>query len=325
MCGPISATGNASDLAGAPLSGNPLFRIRTACANCSMRRRFAPRCRRNSCRGTLPRYLGRGVQEDFPQAELHLARVRPSPAHRLLRVAEPAQPPRMSASRELCRWVREIGEDFSRRQRLLFGSEPRATMLRRYRRCFAALAALLLAIPPVVGLIAPDNPITVLKEGRQARAGPEHARGGQRTGSGLPAKVGRIFAGSLRAAARDDLIAQGPDQADAGPRRRGAGCAGRPGRTHVLSRRRFGAPERRPRSQRAAGRGFRRTRSPAWERRWKDEGIGFLVAIPPSSSTMYQESLPIWAQSHGRTTEYDLFPAGPRGRPGQDGRSAASR
>ena len=22
---------------------------------------------------------------------------------------------------------------------------------------------------------------------------------------------------------------------------------------------------------------------------------------------MYQESLPIWAQSHGKTTEYDLF------------------
>ena len=39
----------------------------------------------------------------------------------------------------------------------------------------------------------------------------------------------------------------------------------------------------------------------------KRQGIGFLVAIPPSSSTMYQESLPIWAQSHGKTTEYDLF------------------
>ena len=36
-------------------------------------------------------------------------------------------------------------------------------------------------------------------------------------------------------------------------------------------------------------------------------GISFLVTVPPSSSTMYQESLPIWAQSHGRTTEYDLF------------------
>jgi hypothetical protein len=36
-------------------------------------------------------------------------------------------------------------------------------------------------------------------------------------------------------------------------------------------------------------------------------GIGFLVAIPPSSSTIYQDSLPLWAQSHGRTTEYDLF------------------
>ena len=45
-------------------------------------------------------------------------------------------------------------------------------MLRRHRRWFAALAALLLAIPPVVGLIAPDNPITVLKEGRRLAPAP---------------------------------------------------------------------------------------------------------------------------------------------------------
>ena len=40
-----------------PASGNPLFRIEALCANCSTRRRFAPRCRRSSCRGTL-RELG---------------------------------------------------------------------------------------------------------------------------------------------------------------------------------------------------------------------------------------------------------------------------
>ena len=33
--------------------GNPLLRIRTACASCSTRRRFAPRCRRSSYPGTL--------------------------------------------------------------------------------------------------------------------------------------------------------------------------------------------------------------------------------------------------------------------------------
>ena len=36
-------------------------------------------------------------------------------------------------------------------------------------------------------------------------------------------------------------------------------------------------------------------------------GIRFLVAIPPNSSTIYQDDLPVWAQAHGRTTEYDVL------------------
>ena len=36
-------------------------------------------------------------------------------------------------------------------------------------------------------------------------------------------------------------------------------------------------------------------------------GTRLLVAVPPNSSTIYQDDLPIWAQNRGRKTEYDLF------------------
>jgi hypothetical protein len=39
----------------------------------------------------------------------------------------------------------------------------------------------------------------------------------------------------------------------------------------------------------------------------KRRGIRFLVTVPPNSSTIYQDYLPIWAQRGGRKTEYDLF------------------
>ena len=39
----------------------------------------------------------------------------------------------------------------------------------------------------------------------------------------------------------------------------------------------------------------------------KRKGIRFLVAVPPNSSTIYQDELPVWAQNRGRDTEYDRF------------------
>jgi alginate O-acetyltransferase complex protein AlgJ len=38
-----------------------------------------------------------------------------------------------------------------------------------------------------------------------------------------------------------------------------------------------------------------------------ERGIRFLVASPPNAATIYQDDLPRWARSNGRTTEYDLF------------------
>jgi alginate O-acetyltransferase complex protein AlgJ len=37
------------------------------------------------------------------------------------------------------------------------------------------------------------------------------------------------------------------------------------------------------------------------------QGIAFFVVVLPSTSSIYEGDLPIWAQSHGRKTEYDLF------------------
>ena len=36
-------------------------------------------------------------------------------------------------------------------------------------------------------------------------------------------------------------------------------------------------------------------------------GIGFLVALPPNSSTIYPDDLPKWARNPGKKTEYDLL------------------
>ena len=36
-------------------------------------------------------------------------------------------------------------------------------------------------------------------------------------------------------------------------------------------------------------------------------GVKFLVALPPNSSTIYQDDLPGWAQNPGKATEYDLL------------------
>jgi alginate O-acetyltransferase complex protein AlgJ len=41
----------------------------------------------------------------------------------------------------------------------------------------------------------------------------------------------------------------------------------------------------------------------------RKRGIRFLVASPPNAATIYQDDLPRWARSQGRTTEYDLFMA----------------
>src|SRR5208282_107538 len=46
-------------------------------------------------------------------------------------------------------------------------------MLRRYRRYFAIVAFLLLATPLIVGIVKPDSPASILKEGRNLAPAPK--------------------------------------------------------------------------------------------------------------------------------------------------------
>ena len=39
----------------------------------------------------------------------------------------------------------------------------------------------------------------------------------------------------------------------------------------------------------------------------RKRGIGFLVALPPNSSTVYPDDLPTWARNPGKKTEYDAL------------------
>jgi alginate O-acetyltransferase complex protein AlgJ len=178
-------------------------------------------------------------------------------------------------------------------------------MLRRYRRWFAVLAALVVGAPPVVGLIAPDNPATVLKEGRRLAPAPRMPVE-VRDWTTAPAEVDAYLRDhfGLRHAMiqlhRDltrpmlGLGGSGPDV-----------LIGRDGRMFYLAgetvRQSAGLVLREQKVADSAN-ALARMRD-ALETR----GIGFLVTVLPSSSTMYQGSLPIWAQSHGKTTEYDLF------------------
>ena len=91
-----------------PASGNPLFRIEPL-ARIARRAGNSLRAAAGAPVAGRSANLGRGVQEDFPQAELHLARVRPSAAHRPLRVAEPHDR-QCGAVCDVCGWVRETGE-----------------------------------------------------------------------------------------------------------------------------------------------------------------------------------------------------------------------
>ena len=176
-------------------------------------------------------------------------------------------------------------------------------MLLRHRRIFALVAFCLLAAPLVVGLVAPDSPATVFREGRSLAPAPRP-----------PTTWGNLLA--LPAAAdaylkdhfglRDTLItahreltrptlAFGNDSV----------LVGRDGRMFFLGE---------DAVRQSAGllvRDRRVAEATDMLVRMRDElqarGIRFVVAPPPNGSTIYQEDLPSWAQNSGKPTEYDML------------------
>src|SRR5271169_4733635 len=176
-------------------------------------------------------------------------------------------------------------------------------MLMSWRRYFAPLAFLLLAVPLVVGLVWPDSPAAVLKEGRRLAPAPGPPGSGK-DWLGLPAALDAYLSdhfGLRQALIRTHkdltkpMLGMGDD----------AVLVGRYGRMFYLGEETV---------RQSAGLVLRDQRvadTVALIKAMRDElrlrGVGFLVASPPNAATVYQDDLPDWARNAGKRTEYDLF------------------
>lgn len=179
-------------------------------------------------------------------------------------------------------------------------ARPSSGLLRRHRRLFALLAFGLLATPLVVGIVRPDGPEQVFKEGRRLAPAPDF-RG---SWMALPGQIDRYLSDHF--GVRHTMIQLHKDLTK--PMLGFGGSQvliGRDGRMFYLG----GEMVRQSaglilRDQKVADSAnlLAGTRDGLAKR-----GIGFFVAVLPSTSSIYEADLPIWAQSHGRKTEYDLF------------------
>lgn len=181
--------------------------------------------------------------------------------------------------------------------------QVQAGMLRRHRRWFAALSFVLLATPLVWGMVKPDDPAFVYREGRRLAPPPKIAA----TLTGwlfLPGQVDAYLKDhfGLRFAMirlHKDLTHPVLLKVNT------AALIGRDGRMFYegdeMVRQSAGLVLRDERVAEAVA--LLAAMRDALARR----GVGFLVTVPPNSSTIYQDDLPVWAQRKGRKTEYDLF------------------
>ena len=180
---------------------------------------------------------------------------------------------------------------------------PSRGMLARGRRCFALVAFALVVTPLVVGLVRPDFPAAVLKEGRRLAPAPE-APAALADWLALPGAIDAYLKDhfGLRQAlitAHKELtkpmLGLGNDSV----------LIGRDGRMFYLGeeavRQSAGLVLRDERVADAVG------LVAAMKEDLKRRGIRFLVASPPNAATVYQDDLPEWAQNRGRPTEYGLF------------------
>jgi hypothetical protein len=176
-------------------------------------------------------------------------------------------------------------------------------MLSRHRRYFAVLIFILLATPMMIGIFFADSPASVLKEGRTVAPRPP-APETLAAWTALPGQIDaflkdRFGLRHVMIRAQKDLakplIAKGNSSV----------LVGRDGRMFYqgdeMVRQSAGLIIRDRDVSDAAD--MVAAISDALRRR----GIKFLVAVPPNSSTIYEDDLPLWAQKGGRRTEYDLF------------------
>ncbi len=176
-------------------------------------------------------------------------------------------------------------------------------MLRQYRRYFAILAFLLLATPLVVGIVKPDSPAAILKEGRKlapAPATPDDPADWLILPKEIDAYLKDHFGlRQVMIRAHKDLtkplLELGNDLV----------MIGRGGHMFYIGeetiRQSAGLIMRDQRVSDATDLLVRMNEALA------ARGIRFLVAIPPNAASIYQEDLPHWAQNWGKPTEYDLI------------------
>jgi alginate O-acetyltransferase complex protein AlgJ len=176
-------------------------------------------------------------------------------------------------------------------------------MVPRFRRCLPFLIFFLLATPLVAGLIIPENEQEVLKEGRKRAPAPSVPHSWDELTT-LPKEVDdylddrfglrkqmircyanltkRLLAGGdqkVLVGLHDQMFFLGEDSV-----RQSAGLVRRDSRVAETA-------------------DFLVAMRDALRQR----GIRLVVASPPNAATIYQDYLPRWARSNGRTTEYDLF------------------
>lgn len=176
-------------------------------------------------------------------------------------------------------------------------------LLRRYRRYFAVLAFGLLMAPLVVGMVKPDSPELIFKEGRRLAPPPPAPERLADLGL-LPGRIDAYLRDHF--GFRHMLIQLHKDLTK--PMLGFGGSEvliGRDGRMFYLG----GEMVRQSaglilRDQQVAD-------SANQLARMRDElakrGTAFFVVVLPSTSSIYEADLPNWAQSHGRKTEDDLF------------------
>jgi alginate O-acetyltransferase complex protein AlgJ len=182
-------------------------------------------------------------------------------------------------------------------------AQPAPGMLRRYRRYFAAAAFLLLATPLVVGLVKPDGVASIVKEGRNPAPAPKPPSSPGDWLS-LPKEIDAYL--DDRFGLRERMIRLHRDLTHPVVLKvNTAALIGRSGRMFY---------EGNEMVRQSAGLVLRDARVTQTARLLADmrdalakRGARFLVAIPPNSSTIYQDDLPAWAQDNGRKTEYDLL------------------
>ena len=171
------------------------------------------------------------------------------------------------------------------------------------RRFYALVAFALLALPMAVGVLHPDNEEYVYQEGRRlapAPAWPVDLAGW----AALPREVDAYV--KDRFGLRHAMIKLHRDLSHPLVMKvNTAALTGRSGRLfyegNEMLRQSAGQVLRDERISETVG-----LLAEIRDRLAKD-GVKFLVTVPPNSSTIYQDDVPYWAQSHGRRTEYDLF------------------